>query len=137
MDKWTKLWFSFAINASTMSKDPITKVGSVIVSKDNRQCSIGYNGFPAGVLETPERWERPEKYDWVIHSEENNLLNCPFSTIGCKMYLTHKPCHKCLLKIVQAGITHVYYLNDYDSKKPEVIEELSKFVHLEKVFFNV
>lgn len=139
MNKWNNFWMGVAQHAATLSKDPSTQVGAVIVSKDNRQCSIGYNGFPAGVSEESYKWERPLKYDYAIHAEENAIINSPFDTKGCKLYCTHKPCHRCLGRINNAGIKEVYYFHDYVnpqcqhkkvwldiSKKFDKIEKLCK-----------
>lgn len=131
-DKWNKQWLLFARTAANLSKDPKTKVGAVVVTPDNRQCSIGYNGFPAGVMETEERWERPNKYEWVIHGEINAIINCPFDTKGCSIYLTHRPCHRCIGIILQSGIKRVIFEEVIDSCKfsnPEhvkIIEEISQ-----------
>jgi deoxycytidylate deaminase len=97
-----------------MSKDPTTKVGAVIVTPDNRQCSIGYNGFAKGIEETEEKWERPTKYEYVIHSEMNAIMNCPFDTHGCTVYITMTPCHRCITHLVNAGIKRIVYEHEYD-----------------------
>lgn len=114
-DKWNKHWIEVAVITSKLSKDPSTKVGAVLVTPDNRQCSVGYNGFASGVEEKQNEWsDRSIKYEMVIHAEENALLFCPFEKKGCKIYLTHTPCHKCLIRLVQCGISEIYYLHDYN-----------------------
>lgn len=126
-DKWDQLFLKLTLNIATMSKDPSTKVGSVIVSSDNRQISFGYNGFVRGIEETSEKWQRPHKYQYVQHSELNAILNCPFDTYGCKLYCTHQPCHRCLEMILQAGITKVYYINNYNNLEyKEIWDEHAK-----------
>lgn len=90
-------------------------MGSVIVTPDNRHCSVGYNGFAAGIEETEEKWQRPIKYQYVIHSEENAILNCPFETIGCTIYITHQPCHRCIQRLRNAGIKRIIYNKKYDN----------------------
>ena len=112
-NKWDKHWLEVAAVVSKLSKDPTTQVGAVIVTPDNRQCSIGYNGFSAGIDETPEKWERPLKYEYVIHAEKNALMNCPFDTQGCSIYTTITPCHRCLVHLVNAGIKKVVYGEEY------------------------
>ncbi len=112
-NRWDQHWLEVAQVVSKLSKDKHTKVGCVIVSKDNRHCSIGYNGFAAGIDETDEKWERPTKYEYVIHSETNSLLNCPFDTVGCSCYITLQPCHRCISNLANAGIEKVVYLKDY------------------------
>jgi dCMP deaminase len=111
--QWNKHWIEVALVTSKLSKDPSTKVGAVIVTRDNRQCSIGYNGFARGIKENKMKWTRPIKYERVIHAEMNALLNCPFETINCKIYLTHQPCHRCIGHVLNSGITEIYYANAY------------------------
>jgi dCMP deaminase len=113
-DKWIKHWLKIALVTSELSKDPSTKVGAVVVTPDNRQCSLGYNGFADGIEDLEERWNnRPVKYEFVIHAEENAILNSPFDTKGCTLFCTHRCCHKCMARIVRSGIKKVYYLKDY------------------------
>lgn len=109
VDRWITHWMDVAKVFAQLSKDPSTKVGAVIVTPDNRKCSGGYNGFAKDIEETPDKWERPRKYSYVIHAEENALLNCPFDTTGCKIYITHQPCSNCILRLVNSGITEVYF----------------------------
>jgi len=103
------------LTALNLSKDPETKVGAVITSPDTRQLSVGYNGFPVGVDEAPERWERPEKYNWVIHAEINAIMNCPFDTKGSHLFCTHQPCCDCLGAIINARIETVTYCLPYST----------------------
>jgi dCMP deaminase len=87
----------------------------VITSPDYRQISTGYNGFPRGFPDTIENWRTKEnKYKYVIHSELNNLLNCPFDTKGCYLYCTTQPCVECMKALIQAGISRIFYINEYD-----------------------
>ena len=132
---WDLHWLAMAKQNSNLSKDPITKVGAAIVTSDNRQVSFGYNGFPAGVEETTERWQRPNKYDWVIHAEVNAIINCPFDTKGCSIYLTMAPCHKCIGIILNAGIKRVIYDGDYKRLEcKEIWQEISEqFDHFENI----
>ena len=74
-DQWNKHWMEVALVTSKLSKDPSTQVGAVVVTQDNRQCSIGYNGFARGIEETPDKWQRPTKYEYVIHAELNAILS--------------------------------------------------------------
>jgi dCMP deaminase len=111
--KWDKMFIKMAIVASEMSKDPNTQVGAVLVSNDNRKISFGYNGFVRGIEETKCKCEKPHKYQYVMHAELNAVINCPFDTIGCTLYCTHQPCHRCLETIAQAGIRRVIYDKTY------------------------
>jgi dCMP deaminase len=116
--------------ALTLSKDPNTKVGAVICTPDFRHVSLGYNGFPKGVEETPEKWKRPTKYLYAVHAEENSLLNSPFDTAGCYLFCTLKPCHSCMGRIINAGIKKVFFYVDRLHEHEEICEELSNHVEM-------
>lgn len=107
--------------AACRSKDPNTKVGACIYDPESGGMFFGYNGFAKGVKDYAERWQRPAKYEWVIHAEENAILKAQI--LGdrlkrCIMYATHKPCHKkCMPLIIQSGIKTVYYKHAHDDSK--------------------
>ena len=83
---------------------------------------MGYNGFPRGVNDNiPSRQERPTKYDFVVHAEENALLNAGRNGTrlsGGVLYVTLPPCTRCAGSIIQSGIKEVIYL------EPEVQKQI-------------
>jgi dCMP deaminase len=94
---------------ATKSKDPSTKVGVVIVDSLNRVVSTGYNGFPRGVIDQPDRYDHKEtKYRLIVHSEANAILVAARDLHRCQLYTTMFPCSECAKLIVQAGISRVY-----------------------------
>lgn len=109
---WNEYFMRFAELAATRSKDLSRHVGAVLVDKRHNIISTGYNGFPRGVIESGERLERPLKYSYVIHAEENCIASAAargVSTYGSRLYCTHPPCAKCAGLIVQSGVQRVYY----------------------------
>lgn len=93
------------------SKDPSTQVGAVIV-RDGDILATGYNGFPAGLDETPERWERPTKYGYVVHAEENAVLRAARQGVSIKdatLYVSLAPCVKCARFIANSGIQEIVF----------------------------
>lgn len=85
------------------------KVGSVIVSKEGRILSTGYNGTPSGVDNICED-SNDKTYDYVIHSELNAIFNATTNDLkDCEMYVTVSPCIRCAAAIVQKKISKVYY----------------------------
>lgn len=118
LTKWEKHFIKEAEHWASMSKDPNTKIGAVIV-KDRQVLSTGYNGIPRGVSDTvPERSSREggEKYYWYEHGERNAIYNAArvgMRTIDATMYLNcGTPCADCARAIIQAGITMVYCKED-------------------------
>ena len=107
--KWDLRFTELAKHISTWSKDPSTKVGAVIVNKKNQIISTGYNGFPRGVKDTPERLNTRElKYSMVIHAEINAILFSTQPLDGATLYLwPFLSCSTCSSVIINAGIKRV------------------------------
>lgn len=119
---WDQYFMNLAIVVGTRSKDPNTKVGSVLVNEHKRIVGTGYNGMPEGLEETPDIWQKPEKYKWVLHSELNSILHSTKFLKHSTLYTTMYPCPDCSKAIVAAGIKRVVYLND--AYKNEISEKL-------------
>jgi dCMP deaminase len=99
---------ALAEHVATWSKDPSTQVGCVIIDKQNRVVSVGFNGFPRGIKDLADRYEDKEtKYLFVAHAERNALDNAPLSVEGCTLYSPLLPCNECAKSIIQKGITKV------------------------------
>lgn len=110
LQKWDPRFMELAECVSQWSKDPSTKVGSVIVDPETqRVISLGFNGFPRGVKDTDERlMERMVKYDLIVHAEMNALQFAERSVKGCTLYVyPFPPCIRCATMIIQAGIKRV------------------------------
>ena len=116
MRSWDRRFLDLAEHIAQWSKDPRTKVGAVIVDEKKRVVSVGYNGFPRGVDDTPDRYEdRPTKHLFVAHAERNALDNAPLMVDGCTLYVPLLPCNECAKSIIQKGITRVVtYTPDRD-----------------------
>ncbi|MDH7796465.1 MULTISPECIES: dCMP deaminase family protein [unclassified Beijerinckia] len=112
--KWDLFWLGLARYTSAASKDPSTKVGAVVVNDKRQVISLGYNGFPRKVADTPERLNnRDEKYKLVVHAEANAIVNATGPLDGCTLYVwPFMPCSGCAGLIAQAGIKRVVSLPD-------------------------
>lgn len=117
------------------------KVGCVIV-KDKQLISFGYNGMPHGFenkceedqvryYENPDHALTLEEKGYhcndgccsktvtrreVLHAESNAIMKVAKSTMSCngaELYTTTCPCFDCAKLIIQAGISKVYYCEDY------------------------
>ena len=104
MDKWHNRFLDMAELVASWSKDPSTKVGAVIVRPDRTVASMGYNGFPRGVLDSHSRYtDRETKYQMVVHAEANAIVTGG-DVRGMTLYATLFPCCECAKLIIQAGI---------------------------------
>ena len=107
---WDDWYMKLATIVAAKSKDPSTKVGCVIVRRDNTIASVGYNGFPRDIEDTTERLnDRPTKYALTIHAEMNAIIAARENLKGYKLYTTLLTCDRCFLHIIQAGIKHIVY----------------------------
>lgn len=120
---WDEYFMTMAYLVSMKSKDPSTRVGSVIVGPDNEIRSTGYNGLPRGLADRNYRYEdREYKLLAVNHAEENAILHCALngvSTKGCTVYVQWLPCSRCTKTIIQTGIKEVVYDANFPGSKPE------------------
>lgn len=110
LNKWDVRFFELAVLVSDWSKDPGTKVGAALVD-DKRILATGYNGFPAGINDSPERYANREvKLAYTVHAEVNALLNAAKNgakTEGSTLYTTFHPCVNCAAAVIQGGINRV------------------------------
>ena len=92
---------------ASWSKDPSTKCGAVIVDKYNHVVSIGYNGFPQGIIDSDELLkDRPTKLAMTIHAERNALIFAKQDLHECTLYTyPMQCCSECMAMMIQAGIT--------------------------------
>ena len=86
LKKWDLRFLEMSELVSSWSKDPSTKVGSVIVDNDRRVISLGYNGFPKGVADNDRLNDREEKYKIVVHAERNALLFANTDVKNCSIF---------------------------------------------------
>lgn len=124
--EWTPWLFGFAEHASKKSKDS-TQVGAALIGP-NRECRLtSFNGPPIGVLDLPERRERPAKYLFASHAEQNLIAfaaRAGIRTEGCAVYVTHHPCADCAKSLIQAGIAKVFYKNGDFSAGSAMFEQM-------------
>lgn len=112
--KWDARFLGLAAHISSWSKDPSSQVGAVITD-GNRIVSLGYNGFAAGVNDTPARLEdRNCKLNLTIHAEENAMIFAKRDITGCTVYVTHPPCPRCAAKLVQEEVSRIVFLAPSD-----------------------
>ncbi len=107
---WDKTFFDILAVLAKRSDDPNTKLGSLVVSEENDILSLGYNGLPRGIKPTENNTSRPTKYPYMVHAEENAILNAGRKGValrGSKLYVEMFPCMNCARAIVQAGIREV------------------------------
>jgi dCMP deaminase len=141
---WDTYYLTQCFLVAQRSIDPSTKCGAVIVSKDGRVLSQGYNGPLRGSDDSKVPLTRPDKYPHMIHAEENAILsyNGSYQDIqGSTIYVTGSPCHKCMRMIRQKGIKTIVYpefpitkcQDEADLKATELMDEYAEKVTIREV----
>lgn len=104
--KWDLRFLEQARFTSGWSKDPSTKVGAVIVAPNRSIVSVGYNGFPQNMPDSPELYaNREEKYSRIVHGEMNAAIWAQSSLVGCTLYTyPFAPCDRCFVHMLQLGL---------------------------------
>ena len=133
--KWDDYFLNIAEQVSQRSPDPNTKHGCVIVDKNNRVLSTGYNGPVAGIPNDIVELSRPNKYDWMIHAEDNAVLFAKCDLTDSTAYITGHPCGQCFRRLAQAGVKRIVYgsqvskcITDYEYK---VCHQIAKHLNIE------
>lgn len=109
ISKWDLRFLKLAEQISLWSKDPSTKCGSVLTTLDNRLVSVGFNGFPRGIADTPQRLnDRDTKYALTVHAERNAIVLAGRPVEGTHYYgWPFGPCTPCAVLLIQAGVKRV------------------------------
>jgi len=114
---WDETFMQICKVISRRSKDPNTQNGACLVNKKNILVGLGYNGFPRGCSDDKLPWKREggfcdKKYAFVVHAEENAILNTNADIEGARLYCTLFPCNECAKIIIQKGIEEIIYESD-------------------------
>jgi dCMP deaminase len=106
-----EMYMEMAATAAKRSHDAETQVGAALVNnKTGAILATGCNGFVRGAPDAELPNTRPDKYEYMVHAEENLIANCArhgISMDDCTLYCTMSPCVKCMRIMWQCGITSI------------------------------
>jgi dCMP deaminase len=88
----------------------------VVLSKDGRVVSMGYNGAPAGMPHCIHTMDETEGCKNAEHAERNAIAFSARHGValeGTEMHVTHMPCLDCARSVINAGIIRVSFLKGY------------------------
>ncbi|KAK1247412.1 hypothetical protein MKX07_002321 [Trichoderma sp. CBMAI-0711] len=134
---WDTYFMELASLASQRSNCMKRRVGCVLVGRERRVISTGYNGTPRGLRNCADggcpRCNEGNSSGvglatcLCIHAEENALLEAGRERIreGSVLYCDTCPCLTCSIKICQVGIAEVVYAHGYsmDTEAAEVFRQ--------------
>jgi dCMP deaminase len=116
-DKYKLAFMQMAETFGLTSEAQRLKVGALIVKNDTI-IALGTNGQPPGWYTEVCEDENYATLPTVRHAEDAALQKLWKSTetaTGSEMFVSHAPCLACSIKIVTAGISKVYYRQQYRS----------------------
>jgi dCMP deaminase len=134
MSNWDRRYLELAkYVAQNWSKDPSTKVGAIVVNHDYQQEFIGFNGFPRGVQDLPERYaDREMKLKLIVHAEANAIRKAGCLAKGAVLYVWPSfalppVCNECAKLVIQTGIKEIvgYRPNMSDPRVQRWMESIS------------
>jgi dCMP deaminase len=112
-----KNYMEMAETVAKRSHDAETKVGAILVNnKSGAIIATGYNGFIRGANDILLPNKRPDKYEYILHAEQNLIANCArhgISMEDCTLICTLTPCKLCMRMMFNCGITNVIAKEQY------------------------
>jgi len=136
-------YMDVATTIAQRSHDAETKVGAVLVKNDSGAIiATGFNGFVRGAPDDILPNTRPDKYEYIVHAEQNLICNSAkhgISMNNCSLICTLSPCKLCMRMLLNCGITKVIakdLYKDFDEIlkmqdiKVEVQKEEDGFFHI-------
>ena len=106
---------------SSWSKDPSSRIGAVAVNDKGQILTTGYNGFPRGIADNERLNDRPVKYKYIVHAEQNAIYNSTYNGVSlhnATMYVSGLPCcSDCAKAIIQVGVKRVVMDGDIDNER--------------------
>lgn len=104
-------YMDIATTIAERSHDAETKVGAVLVNNiSGAIVATGYNGFVRGANDSILPNTRPDKYEYILHAEQNLIANSArhgISMDNCSLVCTLSPCKLCMRMLLNCGITKV------------------------------
>lgn len=113
--KYLEAFMDMTLRFAQTSEAQRLKVAAMLVKRESI-LAIGINGTYPG-WETNECEDETGQTTWYTrHAEDaclNRILHSHETTEDAIMLISHAPCKMCSLRIKEAGITQVFYHEDY------------------------
>lgn len=123
MNKWNEFYIKWSNDLSQMSKDEKLGVGCIITTSNKKNIlSIGINGAEIGGRN--KRISKLTGQSGNICAEDNCLIKLNTQENNLIMYVSHKPCSLCGIRIVNSQkIKTVYYKHNYKSNSDKTLKK--------------
>lgn len=114
---WDEFWLMQALYYSTRGTCDRLRTACVIVDKNNRLLSAGYNGSTPGAAHCDDAGHLLIDGHCLrtLHAEENALLHAVEHMRGATAYLLFSPCLHCAKRFITAGIKRIVYAKEFSN----------------------
>ena len=126
---WNEYFLGLCFFIARRSEDANTRHGCILTDQNHHIIGTGYNSLPRGITPGLLPNTRPLKYQYMIHAEENALLNTTLDpwllNEGGICYCTAKPCLRCLYRLWNKNIRTMYvadtgyHFQDYEKEQED------------------
>jgi len=109
---WDEYFLDMARTASTRSEDLFVQHGAILVNEHNHIMGTGYNAFTPNfdkALVDPS--DRNARRPYMVHAEQNAILNSTMRSNCSTMYVTGEPCINCMLSMINFGVKRFCYVD--------------------------
>lgn len=131
---WDRYYMDMTFYIAQKSLDPSTKHGCIVTDFEHTPLSMGYNSPPRNCLDEEIPLTRPDKYPYMVHSEENAIINAARNGVSLKgstFYITGYPCSRCFRMMANVGAVKIVYgpinsncIQEEDRKAIEIMNKL-------------
>ena len=122
-------------NIARISEDPYAKVGAIVLNKEGRVLSLGYNGLAPKKNVDKEFWkDRDLRRKYMIHAEMNSLSCMSRYDEPYYIYVNLLPCGYCANLIACYNIKEVFYNQEYNLDNSS--KEIFKFYKIKYTRYN-
>lgn len=133
VQKWDKRFLEMASLVGSWSKDPKRQVGCVIVDKNKRIVSTGYNGLPTQ-LDAIKEVSNELKNALTIHAEVNALANIrkeldAHSLGPVTVYVTYPPCEHCAKMLTSNLSVHRVVFKSHEASQSKWKDSMACALH--------
>lgn len=116
-------WMRVAYDQARLSPDLSTKNGAVLLDREGVCIGSGCNRVVPEQCRTPERLERPAKYDWTTHAEVDATLDAVRSgksPVGGTLVAAWAACCFCGQVLVGSRVTRVVrHRHEHMDRRPD------------------
>jgi dCMP deaminase len=130
--------FKVAESIATLSHDQETQIGAVLFENANKSIiAVSFNGHVRGADIEKVPTTRPDKYEYMIHAEQNLITNCARLGIkmsDCSVVVGKTPCRICTRLLYQAGIRTVYakaFYTDFGEVQSMIDINIESYIDLD------